>query len=358
MNRAGAGKWEVTVAAPAFFHGDLQPIETARSNGEGAALELIPAHLTALPHLFFYGRRLRNLLRDRWDIVHCWEEPYIVAGGQIACWTPKQSRLVFWTGQTRVKNYPPPFAKIERYCFQRCAGWLARGQLGIDAMRQRGHGDRPHEAIGLGVDIEVFSPDRRAGAAVIRELGWPQAGAPIVGYIGRFVEAKGLRTLTAALDRVASPWRAIFLDGGPLHGELERWAGRYGGRVRVVAAVTHDRVPAFVNAIDVLCAPSRTTVNWREIFGRMVIEAFACAVPVLASDSGELPAVVGDAGLILPEDDVAAWGRALAELLDSPGRRRDLAGRGLDRVRQHFTWSAVARKHLDFCERLLDAPAG
>ncbi len=356
MSKVGGDKWEVTVAAPAFFHGDLQPIKTAKFDGEQATLELVPAYLSAIPHLFFYGRRLHDLLREHWDIVHCWEEPYILAGGQVAFWTPIRSRLVFWTGQTRVKHYPPPFAQIERYCFNRCAGWLTRGQLGIDAMLERGHHNRPFAAIGLGVDLEVFFPDRDAGLKVIRDLGWPETGAPVVGYTGRFTEEKGLGTLMAALDQVATPWRAIFLGGGPLREALATWAARYEDRVRIVPAVSHERVPAYLNAFDVLCAPSRTTPNWREVFGRMVIEAFACEVPVLASDSGELPSVVGDAGLILPEHDVNAWARALENLLGSPELRSDLGKRGADRVERNFTWTAVARKHLEFFERLLDQP--
>jgi hypothetical protein len=174
MSRVGGDKWEVTVAAPAFFHGDLQTLSTAKFGGERAELELIPAYLSALPHIFFYGRRLRDLLDSPWDIVHCWEEPYVIAGGQVAYWTQKQSRLVFWTGQTRVKNYPPPFAQVERYCFKRCAGWLSRGQLGIDTMLQRGHGNRPFAAIGLGVDLDVFFPDQEAGLTVMRQLGWSE----------------------------------------------------------------------------------------------------------------------------------------------------------------------------------------
>jgi glycosyltransferase involved in cell wall biosynthesis len=223
-------------------------------------------------------------------------------------------------------------------------------------MLQRGHGNRPFAAIGLGVDLDVFFPDREAGLTVMRQLGWSEIGPPVVGYIGRFVEEKGLGTLVAALDRVSTPWRAIFLGGGPMLETLESWASRYKDRVRIVPAVSHERVPQYLNAFDLLCAPSRNTANWREVFGRMVIEAFACEVPVVASDSGELPGVIGDAGLTLPEDDITEWVRTLENLLTSPELREDLGKRGLDRVKQHFTWTAVARKHLDFFERLLDQP--
>jgi glycosyltransferase involved in cell wall biosynthesis len=89
----------------------------------------------------------------------------------------------------------------------------------------------------------------------------------------------------------------------------------------------------------------------------MVIEAFACEVPVLGSDCGELPKVIGDAGMIVSEDDIEGWARSLEKLLDSNELRKDLGKRGFDRVKQHFTWNAVAQKHLEFFERLLDQPA-
>jgi glycosyltransferase involved in cell wall biosynthesis len=353
MAKLAGDEWEVTAAAPSFFHGDLRPIKAERFDGEKAALELLPTYLSRSPHVFFYGMHLRELLSREWDVVHCWEEPYVLAGGQVAWLTRQESRLVFWTGQTRVKDYPPPFAQIERYCFRRCAGWLSRGQLGVDAMLARGHGNKPHEAIGLGVDIDTFRPDRERGLAIRRQLGWDDSSAPIVGYLGRFVDEKGLGTLMAALDAVSTPWRAFFVGGGPMDNELRTWSSRHADRVRIVPAVTHDRVPDYLNAFDLLCAPSRTTPTWREIFGRMIIEAFACRVPVLSSDSGELPSVIADAGMIVAEDSVAVWTRALELLLSSPEMRDDFAARGFERVHRHFTWSAIAQKHLEFFGRLL-----
>ena len=353
LSIAGSADWDVTVAAPVFFHGDLQPITTTRADWESIDLALVPVYLSQQPHLFFYGRRLRELLNQPWDIVHCWEEPYVVAGWQVARWKNIQSRLIYWTGQTRVKKYPPPFDHIEHYCFSRCAGWLSRGRLGIDAMTQKGHANKPHEAIGLGLDTDVFKPAADAARSVRSELCWPDDEIPVIGYTGRFVEQKGLRILTAALDRISSPWRALFLGGGPMVEELKHWASRYGDRVRIVTAVSHDRVPAYLNACDFLCAPSLTTPGWREIFGRMVIEAFACGVPVVASDSGELPNVVSDAGVVTHEGDVPAWAAAIETLLNSPERRAELSARGLSRVQQEFTWRAVAEKHLRFFEQIL-----
>ena len=124
-------------------------------------------------------------------------------------------------------------------------------------------------------------------------------------------------------------------------------------RMHVATGVTPDGVPAHLSAMDVLCAPSETTARWREQFGRMLIEAMACGVPVAASRSGEIPHVIGDAGALLPEREPAAWTRALDDLLGAPERRRELSARGLTRVHEQFALPVAARSHLAFIEELL-----
>jgi glycosyltransferase involved in cell wall biosynthesis len=357
MAREGGKDWEVTAVAPEFFHGDLRPIHTERAPSELCHLETVPAFLSSRIHFFFYGRKLHEILSRPWDLVHCWEEPYIVAGGQIAWWTPRATPLVFWTGQTIQKNYPPPFSAIERYCVSRCAGWTARGENGVAALLPRGYDRKPHRVMPLGVDLELFHPDTRAGEYVRAQLGWPSTGAPVVGFMGRFVEEKGIRTLTTALDRVESDWRALFVGGGPLEGFIREWSARYGERVRIVTGIPHDRVPEYLNAMDLMCAPSETAANWREVFGRMIVEAFACGVPVIASNSGEIPRVIADAGRIVNEHAPDELADAIREMLENPALRNDFAARGLERVRSTYTWSIVARRHLDFFEELLQPGA-
>jgi glycosyltransferase involved in cell wall biosynthesis len=206
----------------------------------------------------------------------------------------------------------------------------------------------------LGIDLEVFGPDRKAGGQVRRRLGWEKDGPPVVGFLGRFVPEKGAPLLARVLDCLATSWRALFVGGGPLEKYLSNWAVRHGDRVRVVTGVKHDEVPGYLNAMDVLCAPSQTKANWREQQGRMLIEAFACGVPVVASDSGEIPHVVRDAGVIVGEKDEAGWVQALAGLLENPSRRGELSARGLERAHAVYAWSVIARQHLDFFAELMD----
>jgi glycosyltransferase involved in cell wall biosynthesis len=354
MAQAGVGEWEVAVAAPEAFPGDLGPIALKPFPGELPRLAPVPVHGASRVHTMRYGRSLRALLREGWDVVHCWEEPFVLAGAQVAAWTPPEARLVYATFQNLPKRYPPPFAWAERYALRRAAGWVAFGETVHDALRvRRGYDHLPVAVISPGVDTELFRPDPEAGARVRHSLGWREDGPPVIGFLGRFVAEKGLRTLLGALNAARKPWRALVVGGGAMEGELRAWAAGRRDSVRIVTGVSHHNVPAYLNAMDVLCAPSQTTPRWMEQLGRMLIEAMACGVAVIGSDSGEIPHVAGDAGMIVPEADEAAWTRAIDRLLADSAHRRALAEAGLRRVGAHFALPVVARRHLDFFRSLL-----
>jgi glycosyltransferase involved in cell wall biosynthesis len=108
--------------------------------------------------------------------------------------------------------------------------------------------------------------------------------------------------------------------------------------------------------MTLLCAPSRTTAAWREQFGRMLIEAMSCGIPVVATNSGEIPHAVEGAGRLVPEQDPAALAEALDALLADGPARAALASAGLARARDRFAWPVVARQHLDFFDALIEQP--
>ena len=354
IQRAAGGRWEVQIAAPSYFRGnDLRPVAYEPAEGEVAPVTPIPAYLTRYIHTFAYSpRRLRELMRQPWDVIHAWEEPYILAGAELAAFAPKSARFVFRTAQSLNKHYMPPFNFFERYTVNRAAGWICSGTKVAEMLLQRpGYAARPHRRIPLGVDLTRFRPDPVAGAAVRRELGWSEPGPPVIGYLGRFVPEKGIGLLMQALESVDAPWRALFVGAGPLEGQIHAWAKRYPDRVRICTTVAHDQVPPYLCAMDVLTAPSQTTKWWREQFGRMLIEGMACGVPVVGSDSGEIPTVLAGVGVVVPERDVAAWARTLGDLIENPVRRADLATLGLAACRQ-YSWDQIGRRHLEFFDEL------
>jgi phosphatidyl-myo-inositol dimannoside synthase len=355
MARVGAAGWDVVCVAPRRYRADHGWADFAPVPEEPCRALGVRTYNTRSPHLFSYGLELHALLREPWDAVFAWEEPYVLAGAQVAAWTPARTVFSFLTFQNLHKRYPPPFSWLERYVLSRCDGWLYSGHSVYEVQGARpGYRDRVSRLGPLGVDLELFRPDEAAQSRVRRALGWSDDGPPVVGVVGRFVPEKGLHFLMRVLERVTTPHRVLFLGTGPLEKELRKWASLRSDRVRIVSA-PHDRVPEFMNALDVLCAPSETARHWREQFGRMIIEGFACAVPVVGSDSGEIPHVVGTAGLVVPERDDVAWLAALEGLLASAERRRELGAKGLERARMTYAWPVVAAGYLGFlaelCER-------
>lgn len=94
--------------------------------------------------------------------------------------------------------------------------------------------------------------------------------------------------------------------------------------------------------MDVLVLPSVTTPRWKEQFGRVLIEAQACEVPVIGSSSGAIPEVIGKAGLIFPEGSASQLAGRLQRLAASSSLRRRLARMGRKRVLDLYTNQRIA----------------
>jgi len=354
----GKGCWSVTAVAPEHFRGDMRQVTLEPIAGEACQVRGAATRFDRSPHLMWYGS-VRRLLSGDWDVVHCWEEPFVLAAAQIARASPSRARFVVSTFQNLNKTYPWPLSAFERQVLGRTDGWIAFGETVREAMVQRAdvYRRKPSCVISPGVDTSAFVPDAGTGGQIRRRLGWAE-DARVVGYVGRFVPEKGLSVLMNALVGAKAPWHALLVGGGPLEGELRAFAASHGGRVQVVTGIPHGEIPHWLTAMSVLCAPSLTTETWREQFGRMLIEAMASGVAVIGSNSGEIPYVVADAGMLVPEANVPAWTRAIDLLLRDDDMRRRLAARGRERALARFDWSVVARQHLEFFDTLMAGESG
>lgn len=356
---ANDSRIDLTLAAPRFHYGDLRRLHLEKASDPHYRIVPLTARWTRKNHIFWYEHRaLRRLIREgEFDVVHAWEEPYSYAGYEIArAVAPSGARFMFRTAQSIVKQYPWPFSHFERFTLARADGWVAGGGLVYEAMKDKGFPCAHGRVITLGVDMDVFRPlDRKSRRTVLDEL---RVDPPVVGFIGRLVEAKGLDILMAAMERVKPPWSLLILGSGPYESNITRWATARGWSDRVrILLVPHDDVPRYLGAMDLMLAPSQTTPSWKEQFGRMIIEAFACGVPVIGSDSGEIPYVIAEAGVVVPEADVGEWVRQTETLLSDERRRHALGGKGLQRCREHYDVGQVAEKYIEFYHELCGAGA-
>jgi glycosyltransferase involved in cell wall biosynthesis len=178
-----------------------------------------------------------------------------------------------------------------------------------------------------------------------------------LGYIGRLVEEKGLLDLLDAMRLCPPTVRLLFVGEGPLQPELERRIAAYGltPRVEFRAAMPHARLAHVLSSLDALALVSRTTPRWKEQFGRVIIEAHACAIPVIGSCSGAIPDVIGKGGLVVPEADPTAIAQAIKRLHAAPQLAAQLGCAGFEQVQAHYTWQQVAARMHSIYSRMLDS---
>jgi glycosyltransferase involved in cell wall biosynthesis len=118
------------------------------------------------------------------------------------------------------------------------------------------------------------------------------------------------------------------------------------------AHIDREKIPEFLSKMDILILPSLTTPQWKEQFGRVIIEAMAAKVPVIGSDSGEIPNVIGDAGLVFKEGSPLDLASKIMSLVSDEKFYMQCVKRGYERVKVNFTNDVIAGKINEFYKKL------
>jgi glycosyltransferase involved in cell wall biosynthesis len=287
------------------------------------------------PNLFVFDPRpLWKLLGDgAWDLVDIHEEPCSLAVAEVLALRWLRARgtpYLLYSAQNIDKRYPPPFRWFERWSLKGAAGAYVCNTEAGEILRRKGLGGEL-QYLPLGVDIARFTPEDRSAPT----------GRLQVGFVGRLIPHKGVDVLLRAValdDRLD----AHVYGAGPESAALGALAAELGVRDRVTfhGFLDERELPGVFSGFDVLAVPSVPTPGWLEQFGRVVVEAQASGVPVVASASGALPDVVGDAGLLVPPGDPVALAEALARLLDTPELWERLRRAGIETV-DRYSWESV-----------------
>lgn len=299
------------------------------------------------PNGFLYDPRpLWRLLGQQWDLVDLHEEPCAAATAEILA-LMRLRRVgvpyVLYSAQNIAKRYPPPIRWTERAALRGTAGaYVCNTEAGL--ILQRKGLRTPASLIGLGVDLSVFQP---------RDRTEPHT-ALILGYSGRLETYKGVGVLLRAMAQLPDA-RLLIAGEGPERMALTTQADELGiaDRVTFLGHLGSD-LPAFYRDLDALVVPSLPTPGWLEQFGRVVVEAMASGVPVVASRSGALPDVVADAGVLVRPGRAEEIAEAVNSLTD-PARWRQLRAAGLVHCQQ-YSWEAIGERHRSFYEEVLSPP--
>ncbi|MGB5771179.1 MAG: hormogonium polysaccharide biosynthesis glycosyltransferase HpsO [Crocosphaera sp.] len=264
-----------------------------------------------------------------------------------------------WWNIPYQSNFPVSY--LEKYNLNNTDGLIAGNQDAADILRDHGYNKAVEVMPQLGVDEVLFSPQKQLDLAL--KIGIKDEDF-VIGFVGRFVQEKGILTLLKAVKSLPKkPWKLLLLGRGELKEQIIQEAKTIGieDKLLMVESVAHEEVPQYINLMNVLVLPSETTykfktltaVGWKEQFGHVLIEAMACKVPVIGSNSGEIPNVIGDAGLIFPEGEHLALQKCLIQLILNPQLKNELAEKGYKRLLNNYTNKALAEKLLSFYKILL-----
>jgi glycosyltransferase involved in cell wall biosynthesis len=224
-------------------------------------------------------------------------------------------------------------------------GLACVNQEGARIFRDERRWDQPISIVPLGTDLDLFHPLDASGLRA--NLGLK--GVHVVGYFGRLIPGKGVHLLIEALAKLPPDVHLLLdmfknFEPGSYAAELMTRAKALGLTDRIVTIdVPHEQVPMYMNCCDVIAIPSLSTPRWIEQFGRVVPEAMACGVPVVGSDSGNIPAIIGDAGVVVPEGDVQALAAAILRLRSNTELAETLRKRAIERVRELWSVDVQAR---------------
>jgi len=340
---------ELVVIVPPVWCDPAGDIQLERSHTNGYQLLVDPIRLNGQFHLHYYPKLKQRIRTFQPDILHMDEEPY-----NLATWLGvRQARTagaksLFFSWQNINQNYPFPFNLVEKQVLRDVDFAIMGNKASVKVWRDKGYSGPAQVIPQFGVQPDMFKVvDRKdTGRAFV-----------IGSAARRLVPEKGIDLLLKAVSDLPGIWRLHIAGDGPQRSRLEKLAREYGIEERVIfdGTVPSGDMPAYLAQLDVLVVPSRTMPNWKEQFGRIIIEAMSCEVAVIGSDSGEIPNVIGTAGLVFPEENAGVLHRHLIALQQDPELLAKLGQAGRQRVLNHYTQEKIAAETIEVYRKMLAA---
>jgi L-malate glycosyltransferase len=308
----------------------------------------------------FYYKNLKGLIshfrNESYDIIHVYEEPWSLCAFQmftLKLMFQPRAKFIFQTYENINKNFKLPYNLIELIIFRYSNAALAFSEKIKNVLLEKG----------FSKDIHLISQGTDPGLFIKKDASDLKRRHNLlnftIGYVGRMDEAKGIHHLMEAVSRLQDQCSLLLIGGGPFKQQLLHKSNELNIQERTVwlENIANEDLPMYYNIMDVLVLPSVTTARWKEQFGRVLVEAMLCGVPVVGSDSGEIPHVICDAGLIFHEKDVDGLTSALNTMQHNTRFRNDLILRGEKRAREKFTWENMARETVTAYKKILETAA-
>lgn len=336
----------LTVLVPPSWKDERGEQQLERVYTDGYDLTAIPIRFNGNFHMHYYPTISAHIRDFQPDIVHIDEEPYNLATWHTLYHAKRaDAKSLFFSWQNIKRDYMPPFNWGEQWVFRNVDYALMGTDDAGEVMRAKGYTGKQTTIPQFGTDSDLFQPAKS------------RPDRPFtIGFIARIVPEKGVDILLRAVAELSGDWRLRLVSGGSAIEDMKVLAQKLNiaDKVEFVGQLPSTNLPAEYHKIDLLVLPSLTRPNWKEQFGRVLVEAMASGVPIIGSDSGAIPTVIGDAGLITPEGDVSALTDAIQRVMNNPDLCADLIQRGRERFLTHFTHESIAKATVDVYQEMLE----
>ncbi|MDI6739179.1 MAG: glycosyltransferase [Candidatus Edwardsbacteria bacterium] len=289
----------------------------------------------------------RVLSRERPDMVYIEEEPQSFAALQtVGLAKAAGCRTVLLTWENLLRKFPLYKRALQQMVFHNLDGVIGGTGEALETARSLGFTGPGFVNPQFGVDEEEFRP--KDVASLRGSLGLSEQF--VIGFIARLLREKGILTLIEAAAKLEHDFRLLVVGKGPIENEARRQADRAGIRDKVVWAgiIPHILLSDYMNLMDVFVLPSIPARDWKEQFGHVVIEAMACRVPVVGSDCGAIPELMGEGGLVFPAGEHVALADCLRKLHADRALRINLGNKGRQRAIREYSNATVANRLVGF----------
>jgi glycosyltransferase involved in cell wall biosynthesis len=353
-NPGGAGHYTMALARGLAAHPHVALTLVARRGDTGRWHDLTDGTpcRDAVPRLrpvrlAFEQVGLPKLLRSIGASLHHGPHYTMPERSPIPCAVTIHDCTFFDHPEWHVRSKAAFFRRAIRRAAQRAAVLICVSQTTAERLHASCPVRAPVVVAPHGVDHARFAPDEPAAGAdrtALAALGIPD-GRPLVVFVGTLEPRKGVASLVAAFDRIASADSDVVLVLGGQPGwrldatEEALDVARHRDRVVRTGYLPDAAVPALLRCASAVAYPAL-----EEGFGLPALEALACAAPLVTTQGTAMAEFAGDAALLVPQGDVDALADALQKALDE-GRSTSRTAHGLAVAAEH-TWEATVTRHL------------
>lgn len=287
---------------------------------------------------------LQDIQRYRPDILHVFEEFSSLIAFQSVLFNQSQQRdgkCIVYSAENIPGNIHQVFRFPARYVMRHTDLVAVCSASVTPVIRHEGYPNQI-EVFPLGVDTRLFR--KFPNPQLKYQLGLD--GKFVIGYVGRLLAIKGVNLLIAVLRDLPDQIHALIVGTGPERTTLQHVAAtnQVAHRVHFVDHVPYAQLPGYINCMDIGIVPSQTSTRWKEQFGRVLIEFMSCEIPVIASNSGAIPEILGSAGYLVSERNRQELSLAINHLYSHPEIRSASGQRGRARVSAFYSFEIMCQR--------------